>query len=68
MKPARWQVPVMVETSAPIDSDEAARFLQEHLHGKLPCPECCLVSVDGVPADPEDPNSPPVPAERLMSL
>lgn len=59
-----YEVPVMVRSRVPLDSQEAVTLLAQHVD-ELPCKECALLDVEPVPADPEDPNSPPVPATPL---
>lgn len=71
----RAQVPVMVtvvvDDERPIpDSAEVAVNLHELVQdGHVVLDGTYVItSIDAIPADEDDPNSPPVPGERLMSL
>ena len=81
MSRRRFQVPVMVTVEVeagamPPDSADVASVLHETLFNTFEwdgiAPEVseqfAVQSIDCIQADEEDPNSPPVPAERLMSL
>lgn len=67
----RYQVPVMVEFSheeiRPAhtiwDSDEVALILTRVWEAAMQNPTGILIK--GIPADPDDPNSPPLPAQEV---
>lgn len=73
----QFQVPVMVtvqaDDDAHLDSAQVAEFIHDVLYNGFSWDGCNITfseafavsSFDGIPSDPDDPNSPPVAGETL---